>query len=102
MPRSLERHADPHAALPDHAASLAGRAVEHLEATRQVDEFLQLQAGTPGGVIDQDALDRRRARSKKELGDAGYPALGTHACVQSGMLLHDRELFSDTTHTSRV
>ena len=89
--RALERDAEAQAAFPNHAAALARRTVEHLEAVWQRGEFLELQTGAPRRVIDEDAFDHGRFRPNTYLRNARDSALGTLACVQSG-ILHDREL----------
>ena len=90
---SLERHADPQSPLPDNSAALSRRAVEHLEPVGQLDEFLQLQTGPAGGVVDEDAFDDRGLGIEEDLGDLGHPAFGPETCEQSRMLLHDRIIY---------
>jgi hypothetical protein len=72
----LERHADPHSALPDDPAALLRGAVEHFEPFREIDELFQMQARAARRVVDEDALDRGRFRPDEYFGLAGDPTSG--------------------------
>ncbi len=98
-PVALERHTNPQGALPDHPAALSRRAEKDLKPVGELDEFLQLQTGSAGGVVDEDAFDDRRLGIAEDLGDLGNAALGPNAREQSRILLHDRVFYSRTCHT---
>src|ERR1700684_554122 len=75
----LKRHADPHAASPDHAAFLLDAAMEQFEPLRQRYRGRDLEAGAAARIIDQPASDDRSFRADDDLRFRGLAARGRNA-----------------------
>jgi hypothetical protein len=89
------------ARLQTKATALSSRAVEHLEAWRQIDVFLQLQAGTAGGIVDEKAFNDRCVGRDQDLRGLGNAAVGPRSREQS-LLIHGRRLFPSSMDTAEL
>src|ERR1700684_4613656 len=78
----LKRHADPHAAPPDHAAFLLHSAVEQFEPLRQRHRGRDLEAGAAARIIDQPASDHGGLRADDDLRLRSLAARGPDALIK--------------------
>jgi hypothetical protein len=87
----LERQPDSQRALPDNPAPLSRRPVNQLKPLRKIGVFLELNARSARGIVDQNAGDDRQLRSDKYLGRTRDPAVGPNALIQT-FVVHDQIL----------